>query len=54
MIFDHPLEVMLDPRLFLNKGQSLVDVYVSYLFGVVFSFRVVLLRRKQRACAVAV
>ncbi|KAG2030434.1 NUDIX hydrolase domain-like protein [Suillus americanus] len=25
-IFDHPLEAMLDPRLLLNKGESLVDV----------------------------
>ncbi|KAG1821529.1 NUDIX hydrolase domain-like protein [Suillus subaureus] len=32
-IFDHPLEAMLDPRLLLNKGESLVDVGEDWPYG---------------------
>lgn len=32
-IFDHPLEAILDPRLLLNKGESLVDVGEDWPYG---------------------
>ncbi|KAG1887187.1 NUDIX hydrolase domain-like protein, partial [Suillus subluteus] len=32
-IFDHPLEAMLDPRVLLNKGESLVDVGEDWPYG---------------------
>jgi hypothetical protein len=52
---------MLDPRLLLSKGEPLVDVgedwpygaadvYVSYLFGIIYLFRIAFLRRKSRCC----